>query len=84
MPFLPLILSAVSALGFGFVTYEGFDLLIETLVDDVKTNYQGVASSLLSILDMAGFTDALGYMISAVTTKSAMTALKRFMPIAAK
>jgi hypothetical protein len=84
MPFLPLILSAVSALGFGFVTYEGFDTLITTLVDNVKTNYQGMGSALLSILDMAGFTDALGYSISAITTKSAMTALKRFMPIASK
>ena len=77
---LPLVVSILSSLGFGFLTYEGFDYVISSLVLTVEQNWQGVGSSLLSILDMAGFTDALGYSLSAVSTKAGMTATKRFLP----
>lgn len=77
---LPLVLSILSALGFGFVTYMGFDSVISNLVSIAESNWQGTGGDVMSILDMAGFTDALGYSLSAVTTKSAMAATKRFLP----
>ena len=77
---LPLVLSILSALGFGFVTYEGFDAVIQNLVSVATSSWQGAGGSVMQILDIAGFTDALGYMLSAITTKSAMAATKRFLP----
>lgn len=77
---LSTVLSILSAIGFGFVTYEGFDAVISNLVSVATSNWQGAGGNVMQILDMAGFSDALGYMLSAVTTKSAMAATKRFLP----
>lgn len=80
MIFYTAIINVLLALGFGFVTYAGFDSLISSLVSVVSNTWDGMGGNILSILDMAGFTNALGYLLSAVTTKAAMTATKRFMP----
>ena len=77
---LPLVLSILSALGFGFITYQGFDAVIGNLVDVARSNWQGAGGNVMQILDMAGFTDSLGYSLSAITTKSAMAATKRLLP----
>lgn len=74
------ILKVLGALGFGFVTYQGFDVLINGFVLAIVSNWHGVGGDMMGLIDMAGFTDALGYSLSAITTKAALTATKRFMP----
>ena len=74
------LLRLLAVLGFGFISYQGFDTLISDLTDIVKLNWQGVASNLITFLDMGGFTDALGYMLAGVSTKAALTVTKKFMP----
>jgi len=74
------LLRLLSVLGFAFTAYQGFSSLIETLISTVQTNWSGVASSLMALLDMGGFTDALGYMLAGVSTKAALTVTKKFMP----
>jgi hypothetical protein len=77
---LSTVLSILSMIGFGFVTYEGFSSVIDNLVSVATSSWQGAGGNVMMILDMAGFTDALGYMLSAVTTKAGMAATKRFLP----
>lgn len=67
-------------LGFGFTSYQGFDSVIESLIGVVQENWQGVASNLLTLINMGGFTDALGYMLAGVSTKAALAVTKKFMP----
>lgn len=77
---LSTVLSILSAIGFGFVTYEGFSSVIDSLVSIAQSNWQGAGGNVMRIIDMAGFTDALGYSLSAFTTKAGMAATKRFLP----
>jgi hypothetical protein len=74
------LLRLLAVLGFGFISYKGFDSLISELIGIVKSNWQGIGGNLVSLLDMGGFTDALGYMLAGVSTKAALTVTKRFMP----
>jgi hypothetical protein len=74
------LLRLLSVLGFGFISYQGFDALISDLISVSKTNWQGMGSNLLTLLDMAGFTDALGYTLAAISTKAALATTKKFLP----
>lgn len=74
------LLRLLAVLGFGFISYQGFDTLISDLIDIVKSNWDGMASNLIALLDIGGFTDALGYMLAGVSTKAALTVTKKFMP----
>ncbi|MDD5215384.1 MAG: DUF2523 family protein [Methylococcales bacterium] len=75
------LLQFLSVLGFGFISYLGFSQMIDDLTEIVISNWQGnSASNILSLLDMAGFTDALGYCLSAVSTKAALVQTKKLIP----
>lgn len=74
------LLQVLSILGFGFISYQGFDYLISSLIGVAEQNWQGMGADLLSILDMAGFSDAIGYSLSAISTKAALTTTKKFLP----
>lgn len=74
------LLRVLAVLGFGFIAYEGFDTVIDSLITDAITNWQGMGANVLTLLNMAGFSDALGYILGAVSTKAAISATKKFMP----
>lgn len=74
------LMQVLAILGFGFVTYQGFETLISSLTSIAKNNWHGVGGDLLSLLDMMGFTDAIGYILSAVSTKAALATTKKFLP----
>jgi hypothetical protein len=64
---LPLVISILSALGFGFLTYEGVSALTTNLVSVAQANLNGFSGDLLQI-------------VTGVTTKAAVTATKKFLP----
>jgi hypothetical protein len=74
------LLRLLAVLGFGFVSYTGFDTLITTLVGTVTTTWTGMGSKFVQLSAIGGFTDALGYMLAGVSTKAALVATKKFMP----
>lgn len=74
------LLRVLSVLGFGFISYQGFDALISDLIQVVSYNLNGTAGNVLALINISGFTDALGYMLAAVSTKAALTATKKFLP----
>ena len=74
------LLKLLSVLGFGFISYQGFSTVIDDLTQLVETNWDGIGGNLITLLDMGGFTDALGYMLAGVSTKAALVVTKKFMP----
>lgn len=74
------LLRVLSVLGFGFVAYKGFDTLISDLIDIAKENWQGMGANILALLNMAGFTDAIGYVLAGISTKAALATTKKFLP----
>ena len=74
------LLRFLAVLGFGFVAYQGFDSLISSLVTTATTEWHNMGSNALSLLSMGGFTDALGYILAAVSTKAALATTKKFLP----
>jgi hypothetical protein len=74
------LLRLLAVLGFGFISYQGFDTLISSLISIVQSNWNGVAGNLVNLINMGGFTDALGYMLAGVSTKAALVVTKKFMP----
>ena len=75
------LLRLLAVLGFGFVSYQGFDAVINSLINIVQSNWRGVAGNLVTLINMGGFTDALGYMLAGVSTKAALVVTKKFMPV---
>ena len=75
------LLRLLAVLGFGFVSYQGFDAVINSLIGIVQSNWRGVAGNLVTLINMGGFTDALGYMLAGVSTKAALVVTKKFMPV---
>jgi hypothetical protein len=75
------LLRLLAVLGFGFISYQGFDTLISSLIRIVQSNWNGVAGNLVTLINMGGFTDALGYMLAGVSTKAALVVTKKFMPV---
>lgn len=75
------LLRLLAVLGFGFISYQGFDTLISSLISIVRSNWNGVAGNLVTLINMGGFTDALGYMLAGVSTKAALVVTKKFMPV---
>ena len=75
------LLQFLSVIGFGIVSYMGFSEMIDDLTHIVISNWQGDApANILALLDMAGFTDSLGYCLSAVSTKAALVQTKKILP----
>ncbi len=74
------LIKLLAVLGFGFISYEGFDILIDSFISLVQGNLGGMGGNIASIISMAGFTDAIGYFLSAVSTKAALVATKKFLP----
>ena len=75
------LLQFLTVLGFGIVSYLGFSEMIDDLTNTVISNWQGqIVANVINLIDMAGFTDALGYCLSAISTKAALVQTKRFLP----
>lgn len=74
------LLRFLAVIGFGFMSYEGFDTLISALITTAETEWNNMGSNALSLLDMGGFTDSLGYILAAVSTKAALAVTKKFLP----
>jgi hypothetical protein len=74
------LLRLLSVLGFGFIAYVGFDSLIDSLISTAQQSWQGMGGNVLTLLDMAGFTDAIGYILGGISTKAALATTKKFLP----
>lgn len=69
------------SLGFGFVTYTALTTIASSIVSSVTSSYNGMASTTLNILNLAGVGQGIGIILAAITTKAALTAIKKLRPV---
>jgi hypothetical protein len=65
------------ALGLSFVTFVGFSALMGHAVDFINTQLAGVSSSIAQFLVTVNVPQAITIITSAITTRVAMTGLRR-------
>jgi len=73
----PLAKKVLASLGIGFLTYEGLTLVGAQVQSAVLSSWGAVGGATIQILSLAGFTDAVGIMLSAITAKVALVAIGR-------
>ena len=74
----PIVSRALSALGFGYVTYEGATTAVGTAVGAAKAAFVGIGGEMLQLLAMCGFFDAMAIMSGGIVSGLAWMVMKRF------
>lgn len=64
------------ALGVGWVSFQGYQVIIEGLVSGLITNYNSMPAAIYQLLSLAGFTDGLGMVLGAFAAKAAIYGVK--------
>ncbi len=64
------------AMGVGWVSFEGYKTLIDTLISEMMTNYNSIPATMYQLLSLAGFTDGLGIILGAFAAKGAIYGVK--------
>lgn len=65
----------LTALGIGWVSFNGITELASQVKDQVMTAWGGLPAEVLAIATIAGFGTAFGVILSAVTYKAALSAM---------
>jgi hypothetical protein len=73
----PITKNVLTSLGFGVVSYIGYDALNTTVQNAVISNLGLMASAPLGIFNMAGGSTVLGIILGAFTTRTTMFIVKR-------
>lgn len=81
LPLLGFILSSlifrtIATLGIGFFTYSWITSFTDEVVNHIHTQFTGIPSDLLAILQISGFGIALSLILSAFTTIATIKAMK--------
>lgn len=78
---LPIAQRVLGGLGFGIVSYVGYDAAVTAARDAVLTYWGGIARDPLAIITMAGVGEAVGIVLAALATRAAMVQLKHLQII---
>jgi hypothetical protein len=73
----PIVSRVLLSLGFGFITYEALSPLVSNFINHIRDNYSSIDDFPLTLLNLAGFGEALGIIAGAITTNATMQALKK-------
>ena len=63
------------AMGMGFVTYSGYSVFVGYLITAVTGIYNNIPSTILQIMSLAGFGQALGIILGAMSSVAALKAM---------
>lgn len=69
------------SLGFGIFSYAALSTLADTVSSSVISNFDSAPVVVLSLLNLAGFGQALGIILSALVTRATLQSFKRFRPV---
>jgi hypothetical protein len=75
----PVVSRVLVSLGMGYVTYEGFDILLDSIISGMRDTFLGVGSDILTILTMAGFDKLIGLYLGAITLKLSFKTLTKMV-----
>lgn len=71
----------MTALGVGVVSYAALSGLSTAIISSVNASYGGIGDVPLAFLNLSGFGTAISIILSAITVRVSLTALKKFIPI---
>jgi Protein of unknown function (DUF2523) len=69
------------SLGFGFFSYEALTALASAVSTSVASSYSSMLPIPLAIINLAGAGQALGIYLASLTTRAALSAIKKLRPI---
>lgn len=80
---LPIVQKVLVGLGFGAVSYVGLQAGFNSLETMFQSNMTSIPSGMAALLYLGGFNQGAGLVLAALTSRLAMTALKKFQFIGA-
>lgn len=80
---LPIVQKVLVGLGFGTVTYVGLQAAFTSLETMFQSNMSSIPSGMAALLYLGGFNQGAGLVLAAVTSRIAMSAVKKFQLIGA-
>ena len=72
----------MSAIGIGFLTYQGLEALVAQLVATLQPAVTSLPVQVVSLLGIAGVGEALSIVVGAVLTRAAFNSAKVFLGVA--
>ena len=66
-----LVKKALVSLGIGTITYTGVKVLLDSLTNQMYSYVGQIASDVLAVMNLAGFSDCLSILVSAVSARLA-------------
>lgn len=75
---VPLAKRVATALGFGYVTFEGASTAIETAFNSMTSAFGGLLADVATLLAMAGFFDALSITSGGIVSGLAWVMMKKW------
>lgn len=73
----PLARRVMLSLGLGVVSYMGLTLIAAQVRDAVIANYSQMSGSVLQLLNLIGFGQAVGVLLGAIVARAAFSAVSR-------
>ena len=78
----PLVKKALVALGIGWVSYQGIDLAVSAIRDQIIAHWGALSADIASFLAFAGFGQAFGIVLSALAARAALMLVQHLGKVA--
>lgn len=69
------------SLGFGIFTYAALTTLAGAVISNAQSTYAAINPTILQLLNLGGVGQFLGIIAAGMTTRAALTAVKKLRPI---
>ncbi len=73
-----LVIKTISSLGIGVMSYQGLNILLGMITDQVMQNFNSLPVSVLSIMGLGGLDHFINIVLSAYSARFAMASIKKF------
>lgn len=73
----PLATRVMIALGLGVISYAGLSLIAEQVRDAIIDKYSLISGSVLDLLNLIGFGEAIGIVLGAIIARAAFAAVSK-------
>lgn len=75
----PIAMRVLSALGIGWLTFEGVSVLADAAVASAQGAWGGLSGAVLAMAGLVGLSDALGIMCGGLVARVALVSVKGFL-----
>lgn len=73
----PLARKILVSLGLGMVSYAGLSLIAEQVRDEIISRYSAISGSVLDLLNLIGFGEAIGIVLGGIIARASFAAISR-------